>query len=437
MTTGRLPPPLPDGARSFSRRELLALLARCGAGLLAAPPLLELVCSHGLAQSAGGRPNRKRLVILWLDGGPSQIDTFDPKPGTATNGPFRALSTDVAGWYFCEHLPQLAARAGRLAVVRTMTSKEGSHARARQLLHWGYSPNPSVAFPSLGAVVAHEIGDLNHELPAFVQVLGEPWGPGYLGVEAAPYMVADPSNRLENLSRVGATDPARIAQRDELLELLDGDFAQRGGGPVVHEVAVQRLRARRLMDSNLLPAFDLRLEPDAVRDRYGRSKFGQGVLMARRLIESGVAAVEVALDGWDTHKDNFRRTKALCDELDPAFSALLDDLAERQLLDDTLVLCIGEFGRSPTILAGEGRNHWPSNYFAVLAGGGVRCGRPIGITDERSEQIVERPVQVPDLFATVAKLLGYDGSRKFQASTNRPVTLVDPDGAVVTELLPA
>ncbi|MBL8842789.1 MAG: DUF1501 domain-containing protein [Planctomycetes bacterium] len=427
---------LPGNARAWSRRELLSVLARAGAGLVAAPPLLELFGAQALAQESLGRPNRKRLIVLWLDGGPSHLDTFDPKPGSPGGGPFRALPTDVAGWSFSEHLPSFAARAERLTVVRSLHSKEGSHARARQLLHWGYTPNPSVAFPSLGAIVAHEVGDLQHDLPAFVQLLGEPWGSGYLGVEAAPYLIADPTSRLENLARNGAIDAERAAQRDLLLQLLDGDFAQRGGGRVVHEQAVQRRRARTLMESKLLPALDLRLEPDAVRDRYGRGKFGQGVLMARRLIENGVAAVEVALDGWDTHKDNFRRTKALCDELDPAFAALLDDLTERGLLADTLVLCIGEFGRSPEILAGEGRNHWTSAYSAVLAGCGVPAGRAIGATDERGAQIVARPIAIPDLFATFAALLDFDGSRKFQASTNRPVTLIDPDGAVVKELLP-
>jgi len=427
---------MPGGARGWSRRDLLALLARSSAGLLAAPPLFQLLCARGLAQEVPGKPNPKRLILLWLDGGPSHLDTFDPKPGWAGSGPFKPRTTDVDGWLFSEHLPQLATRAGRLAVVRSMTSKEGSHARARQLLHWGYTPNPSVAFPSLGSIVAHEIGDLQHDLPAFVQVLGQPWSSGYLGVEAAPYLIADPNARLENLARGPGIDAARGAQRDALLELLESDFAARGGGPAAHEQAVQRRRARKLMDSALLPALDLRREPDAVRDRYGRTPFGQGVLMARRLIEHGVAAVEVTLEGWDTHKDTFRRTKALCDELDPAFAALLDDLAERQLLDDTLILCMGEFGRSPAILADDGRDHWPQAYFAVLAGGRVPCGRPVGATDERGEKIVTRPVQVADLFATVAQLLGIDAKRKFEGSRNRPVTLVDPKGVVVPELLP-
>ena len=428
---------LPAGARAWSRRELLALLARAGVGLVVAPPLLSLLGAQAAAQESSGRPNPKRLIVLWLDGGPSHLDTFDPKPGTPGGGPFRTLPTDVAGWSFCEHLPRMAARAARLTVVRSLHSKEGSHARARQLLHWGYTPNPSVAFPSLGAMVAHEIGDLEHDLPAFVQLLGEPWGAGYLGVEAAPYLIADPTSRLENLTRNGAIDAERAAQRDELLALLDGDFARRGGARVVHEQSVQRRRARTLMESKLLPALDLRREPDAVRDRYGRGKFGQGVLMARRLIESGVAAVEVSLEGWDTHKDNFNRTKALCGELDPAFAALLDDLTERGLLDDTLVLCVGEFGRTPEILAGDGRNHWTNAYSAVLAGCGVPAGRAVGATDERGAQIVERPIAIADLFATFAQLLGFDGSRKFQASTNRPVTLVDPNGAAVSELLPS
>src|SRR5688572_1724656 len=384
----------------ITRRQLFSRLAR-GAGVaIAAPSLVELLFKHALAH--GSNPAHKRLILLWLEGGPSQIDTFDPKPGAATNGPFRSLDTDVAGWRFCEHLPGLASRAGKLSVIRTMTSKEGTHARARDLLHCGYSPNPSVQFPSIGSIVAHEIGELEAELPAFVQVTGPQSRPSYLGVNADPFWVDNPRRRIENLPTERDLAMEK-GQRDAVRAALDAEFAARGGAHVVAANDAQRVRAERLMHSKLLTAFDLEGERVELRRTYGNSDFGQGVLLARRLLEHGVTAVEVVLDGWDTHTDNFRRTQALCEQLDPAFSALLDDLESRGMLEQTLVVCMGEFGRTPSVWHGAGRNHWPGNYCVALAGGGIKGGTVLGETDERGENIVKRPVTVPDLFSTFAQ----------------------------------
>ena len=426
---------LPHRARAFSRRELLMLLGR-GAGAAAlAPSVLDLITRHALAQASAPTAVRKKLILLWLEGGPSQIDTFDPKPGSPTNGPFKSIPTGVAGWSMSEHLSGLAQRAERLAVIRSMTSKEGSHARARELLHCGYVPTASVAYPTIGSVVAHEIGDLDFDLPAFVQIGGPTGSSGYLGIESAPFVISDANGKINNLGYRPEVDGTRLDSRDRIRAMLDDEFARHGGGDTVASINVQRRRARRLMDTKLLPAFDLSLEPDPTRDAYGRSSFGQGVLLARRLIESGVSAVEVVLGGWDTHVDNFTRLQALCAQLDPAFSSLIDDLSARGHLDDTLVLCMGEFGRTPTINSGVGRHHWPSNYCVVLAGGGSRAGTVVGETDERGETIVRRPVRVADLFATIARLLGIEAGKEFNTAT-RPVKLVDPNGAVVTELLP-
>ncbi len=423
------------GTRAFTRRDLFGWLARGAVASCAAPSLLELLCRQALAQQAGGVARRKHLVLLWLEGGPSQIDTFDPKPGAATNGPFAALPTDVRGWSMSEHLPELAKRAGKLAVIRTMTSKEGSHARARQLLHAGYTPNPSVTFPTLGSIVAHEIGDLDHDLPAFVQVAGPPGSPGYLGTPCAPFLIQNAAARVENLAAPRGIGKPRIALREALLQTLDEQLASEGA---VDEVALgteQRRRARRLMETKLRSAFDLDEEKDAVRDRYGRSSFGQGVLLARRLLEQGVSAIEVHSEGWDTHIDNFTKTRALCQELDPAFAALIDELEQRGLLADTLIVCMGEFGRTPAIKNYDGRDHWPNNYCVALAGCGVKAGTVLGTTDERGENIVERPVQVADLFGTIATLLGIERDKTFQATARRPVKLIDPDGVVVHELI--
>jgi len=427
--------PIPyRGARGLSRRELLLRIASAAPAAALGPSLVDLLCRHALAQQAQPAAARKHVILLWLEGGPSQIDTFDPKPGAPTNGPYRTLETDVKGWRMGEHLPGLARRAQHLSLIRTLTSKEGSHARARELLHCGYTPNPAVSFPTLGAIVAHELGDPEFDLPAYVQVDGPPGSGGYLGIECAPFLIDDPVGKIRNLAYRFGVDAARMDQREAMRTLLDTSFAAIGGDEAVHADGAQRRRARRLMDSKLLTAFDLTQEPAAVRDGYGRGRFGQGVLLARRLVEHGVTTVEVVLEGWDTHVDNFRRTQHLCGELDPAFSALIDDLRARDLFDRTLVLCMGEFGRTPTIVLSDGRNHWPNNFFVVLGGGGLKPATVVGETDELGEKIVARPVQVADLFATVAQALGIDGSKEFQ-TRNRPIWLVDPKGKPVPELL--
>ncbi len=437
--------PLARSARLFSRRDLLGLLARGAGSVALVPPLLGLLGREAFggaqesqksqkSQDPAAPRRHKRLVLLWLEGGPSQLDTFDPKPGGPTGGPFGALPTAIAGWTIGSLLPRLATQAERLAVVRTLTSKEGSHARAREQLHSGYTPNPAVAFPTLGSIVAHEIGDLDSELPAFVQILGPPGSAGYLGIESAPFRVDDPTKDVGNVAYPKGVDGQRMELREGLREVLDREFTTRGGAAVVHADLSQRRRAHRLIDSKLRSAFDLGLESDATRDAYGRSTFGQGVLLARRLLESGVTSVEVVLDGWDTHVDNHQRTQALCTQLDPAFAALLDDLAMRGLLEETLVVCMGEFGRTPKINVREGRDHWPNNYCVALAGGGVRAGTVVGATDASGEQIVARPVQVADLFATIAELLGIERDKEFK-SGRRPVKLIDPNGIVVPELL--
>jgi uncharacterized protein (DUF1501 family) len=424
-------------ARGFTRRQLIRSLAGGVGAAALAPSLLDLLCRHAQAHALGGALPKtpKRLILLWLEGGPSQIDTFDPKPGAATQGPFGVVPTDVAGWSFGEHLPRLAQRAGKLGVIRSVTSKEGSHARARLLLHTGYIPNPSVPYPTFGSVVANELGDGDHDLPSFVQVSGPPGSPGYLGVAHAPFLVLNPNAPVANLAAPAGVDAPRFDRREALRDLLDARYAAAGAADVVGANRTQHLRSRRLMESPLRAAFELTREKEAVREAYGRSTFGQGVLLARRLVEQGVQAVEVHFDGWDTHIDNFAKTKGLCEQLDPALSALLDDLDERGLLADTLVVAMGEFGRTPTINVHAGRDHWPGNYCALLAGGGAKGGVAVGTTDERGEKIVDRPVTVPDLFATFAHLLGIDGAKKYHATPRRPTTVVDPEGEVVSEIV--
>ncbi|MSR47551.1 MAG: DUF1501 domain-containing protein [Planctomycetes bacterium] len=426
-----------DHELPVSRRGWLTRVVQAGGAALLAPSLADLFVQSARGQQAGARTAKKHLVLVWLAGGPSQFETFDPKPGTPAGGPTGALPTDVPGWSFSEHLPLLRDRAGQLAVLRTLRSTEGSHARATDLLHFGYTPTPALALPTIGSIVAHQIGDPDHPLPPFVQVDGMVGSSGYLGVDVSPFVVRDPNKPIENLTYRRGVDATRLDRRERLRAVLEAGFAAGGGGHEAKKHDTLRARARRLMDTELVTAFELAEEPDAVRDGYGRGSFGQGMLLARRLVERGVAAVEVTLRGWDTHLDNFITSPKLCRELDQALSALIDELRARSLHEDTLIVCLGEFGRSPTINANAGRDHWPSNQCVLFSGGGVRGGQVLGATDETGEHVVGAPATVADLFATIAASVGVDGSKDLTGSGTRPMNLIDPAGKPIRELFKA
>lgn len=400
--------------RQFLRAGLGGLAAwlasRAGAGdvALAAPPA-----------------RARAVIVLYMVGGPSHLDTFDPKPGTRVGGPFKTISTSVKGVEIVEHLPRVAAQAHRLAIVRGMTSREGNHARAQYLLHTGYSPSPTVQHPALGAWVAEELARPDADLPAFVSIGGPSAGAGFLGRARGPLVVEQAGALPPNVSLARGVDGARFERRRDALDALEDDFAKR-----THDAhAAQRRavvdQAIRMMRSPHLGAFDVSGEPESVRASYGDTDFGRGCLVARRLVEAGVRFVEVALDGWDTHQDNFTRVEKQLATLDPAMGALLDDLASRGLLDATLVAWLGDFGRTPTINAKEGRDHHPGAWSAVLARGGIRGGVVHGRTDDEGEKVVADAVSVPDLFATIADRVGVDPAKTFDTPLGRPISITD------------
>jgi uncharacterized protein (DUF1501 family) len=376
----------------------------------------------------------KACILLWMNGGPSHIDTFDPKPGTKTGGEFKAIDTRIKGAQFAEHLPRLADQADKLAVIRSMTTKEGNHDRAGYLMHTGYAPSTTLQHPSLGAWVSHELGNAAAELPNFVSVRGASVGAGFLGVQHGPFSIQKPSEGVRNLPLAKDVDRARFERRLSALAALQDDFRQQTGRQEIaaHDIVYQK--AVRLMQSPLAKAFEIKHEPQAVQQSYGDSDFGRGCLMARRLVESGVKFIEVTLDGWDTHVDNFSGVRNLCRDLDPGMSALLGDLAERELLDDTLVICMGEFGRTPAINTASGRDHYPAAWSAVLAGGGTRGGVMHGSTDGEGGKVAANPVTVPDLFATIATLLGIDPTREEMSPVGRPIAISD-SGRRIKELI--
>lgn len=413
---------------SFSRRSILSLgLAAMGAAVL----------RRGEGDARAAEPARgaaSACIVLWMNGGPSHLDTFDPKPGRKVMGSLKAISTSAAGVSIGEHLPLLARQARRLAIVRGLSSKEGSHERAQSLGHTGHVPNPTAAYPSLGAWASKSLGAADPELPAYVSLGGPGGAPGFFGAAHAPLIVGTPGQPPDD------TDPgvseARMSRRAAALGILEDGFAARTRSPLVAERRAVYDRAFRLMRSPKLRAFDLSEEPAAALAAYGDTPFGRGCLTARRLVEAGVRFVEVTLDGWDTHQDNFGRVKSLCGALDPAMSALLADLSDRALLEKTVVLWMGEFGRTPRISGDDGRDHHPAAFSAVLAGAGLRGGVVIGQTDEDGEKVVSDRTSVSDVLATVASRLGLDPDDSVQAPNGRPVSVTE-GGIAIEKLLPS
>jgi len=398
-----------------------------------------------LADEAAGRADRcHSCILLWMAGGPSQMETLDPKPGQENGGPTQAIETAADGVRISEHLPQLAKQMERVAVLRSMKSREGDHQRATFLAHTGRVPQGPIAYPSIGAVAAKELGG-PEDLPHFVSIAAPLFfgpgacGSGFLGPRYAPLMVGDAyqgdqqSLAVRNLN--AGIDDHQFDARWSLLQGLQQDFAaQRPDLPVQsHQSAYDR--ALKMMRGRATKIFDLSQENDWIRDAYGRNNFGQGCLLARRLVEAGVPFVEVTLNGWDTHNNNFEQSKTLCQTLDPAWATLLTDLRQRGMLETTLVIWMGEFGRTPRINGNNGRDHFPNAWSAALAGGNIRGGQAVGSTSDDGQVVQDRPVSIPELLATVCHGLGLDPMKQNMSNVGRPIRLVDPDASPVSEVL--
>ena len=443
--------PARKSSDELSRRDVLRL---SWAGLVggATLPWLE-------AMADDAAPARKRsCILLWMNGGPSQMETFDLKPGHENGGSFHEIATSVPGLKISEHLPKVAALAQHLAILRSMSTKEGDHGRATYLLRNGYLPQPPVRYPTLGSLVAKELGDPRAELPSFVSIAPfrnfnpAAFSPGFLGSQFAPLFVGEARNSTNNdnedsydltvadLHAPQEVTPQAVSARLGLLSSLNGRFlsAHAGAPAVGYQTAYDR--AVLLMRSKAAQAFDLDEEPGAVRDAYGRNRFGQGCLLARRLVERGVPFVEVTLGGvnnigWDTHANNFEGVKTLSAMLDPAWATLMTELKSRGLLETTLIVWMGEFGRTPKINANQGRDHYPNAWSTVLAGGGIRGGQVVGRTSADGTTVEERPVSVPDLLATVCRALGIDPMKQNISNVGRPIRVVDPAAKSVEEIV--
>lgn len=386
-----------------------------------------------LANAADLKKRHKAAILLWMGGGPSTMDIWDLKPGQPTGGPFKQISTSADGIAISEHMPLTAQQMHHLSIVRSMSTREADHQRGRYYMHTGFVPNPNVEHPSYGSVVAHELADKldSLEIPPFVSVGGGSVGPGFLGTAWAPFVV-DANGTVKNADTdVGQQ---RFQQRLEMLAAIEKRFIKegRGGLPEDHSKVVSK--AVRLMTSPQMDAFKVANEPAKVQDRYGRSAFGRGCLMARRLVEIGVPFVEVNLGGWDNHSDIFG---TLADrklpELDKAMSALLSDLADRGLLDDTAIIWMGEFSRTPNINGNGGRDHWARSWSTVVGGAGFKRGVVVGETSVDGREVVSEPYSSQDVMASVLKAIGIPLNTTFRAKNGRPMKIAN-GGQAIPEL---
>jgi hypothetical protein len=422
----------------MTRREALKV-GTLGLFGLSLPTVLEL-------QSRAGAETAKRelnVILIWLDGGPSHIDMFDPKPEAPAEirGEFGAIETNVKGIRVSDQLPKLAQQMDKYSILR-VTSPDAGHGTGNHYLLTGYKFTPSLTYPSFGSVYAREKGYRNG-MPPYALVGGTPqyMGGGYMGSVYNPFNVGgDPNSdsfSVRDVTPPGSVSANRVARRKNVLDTVD-QFqrnAQVSQRPILTTDQFYS-RAFDLVTSPVAKkAFDLKQEDAKLREDYGRNGFGQGCLLARRLIEAGTRFVTVHRGGWDTHTSNFSSLKStLLPEVDKGYAALLKDLADRGLLSNTIVICMGEFGRTPKVNSSAGRDHWSQAMFITMGGGPVKCGMTVGETDRIAEAPANRPITVEDFAVTLYKALGINPDQTYEAPDGRPNRVAD-GGSPIHELL--
>jgi hypothetical protein len=426
-----------------SRRDFLhlGLLTTLGVSLA---DVLRLQAAEGAATR---RANS--CILIWLDGGPSHLDTFDPKPDAPSEirSPFQSIPTSIAGVGICEHLSRTAKVMKDLALIRSLTHELGNHDTGTRFLLTGHRPTPALAYPSLGSVVAHEFQS-SAAMPTYVAIPNDAVGgdsngarAGYLAGAFSAFNVGDDPSRVRDLTPPEGVSFARSDHRREMLQRMDALSRDVEEGPATRNRDAFFAQAYRLLASpEAKAAFELGREKSGVRERYGNSRVGTGCLLARRLIEAGARFVTVVDTGWDTHQQIARELpdarfpgSGKLPNLDRAYSSLIGDLRERGLLESTLVVLMGEFGRTPKLNALGGRDHWPRAGFACLAGGGVKGGQVIGATNAFGEIPAERPIGPPDLAFTILRLLGVNPEKELITPSGRPVKIMG-EGSFISEL---
>ncbi|MFO0808759.1 MAG: DUF1501 domain-containing protein [Gemmataceae bacterium] len=416
---------------TLSRRDWLRLSA---AGALAAPASgwLETLAARAADLEGATKPRHKACILLFMTGGASHVDTFDPKPENKTSA-FKPIPTAVPGIEVTEILPKMAGVMKECALLRGMSTSEGSHGRARYYMHTGYRQGVGgVVHPSLGAIASARLGRSTDELPNFVCIGGQSFGSGYAGPAHAPLEVRDPAAGVENLKP--ADSLTAFDRRAGLLKEIERGFLDRMNAPAVEAHAKTYQRAEALMHSAKAKAFDIAQESASAREHYGDSRLGKACLLARRLVEYGTSFVEIPVNGWDTHRDNTGRLQKLCGEIDGPMASLIADLKQRGMLDTTLVVWMGDFGRTPHVGKQGGRDHYPRAWTTLLAGAGVKGGQAIGRTDKAGAAVEDRKVSAIDFMATVCKALDIDTTKEFRTRDGRPMRVVDKGEKLVKEL---
>ncbi|QVL29927.1 DUF1501 domain-containing protein [Telmatocola sphagniphila] len=420
----------------YNRRAFLG-----GALAAGAAAFTDMTQLNSLAHSAMAgelKKQQKRVIMLWLAGGASQLETFDPKPGASTGGPFRSIQTDIPGVRISELMPKMAQRLKHTCIIRSLDTKNGDHGSGAQLMMRGRRNEATINYPDLGAILAREMGRADSKVPDYVSFYTQtegrgaaPGDPGFLGSRYAP-MELTASMMPENLKMLNGITELDHQQRADLRELISKKFSKDRTSVTLgsHNEAYQRVRG--LMASEKL--FDINQESQSVRDKYGPTQFGEQALVARRLVEAGVPFVRVGRAWWDSHGQNFETHQEMVPELDHVMATLIDDLKERGLLENTMIITLSEFGRTPGINASLGRDHFASAWSTTLTGCGIKGGVCYGKSDAKGERVVEGAMDAGSLFATIYRALGIDPQKEYFIG-DRPVPLVNPGVKEVETLL--
>lgn len=408
----------------LSRRRFISGIAGSALGVFGMPLLAR-------AQDAGKiallPATATRVIYLYMSGGMSHVDTFDPKPGAETMGPSKAIETNAPGVKVGEYFVKTAKQMDKVAVINSMNSNAGAHAQGQYLMHTSYTLRGTIKHPSMGAWLNLMAGKINPTLPGHVSIGGGNLASaGFMESRYAPLPLGDPEAGLQNSARPAGVSSETFDRRLGRLKELNRDFTQENNSRKVRAYTDMYEEAVKLMSSKDLAAFDLKQEPEKLRQDYGDNAFGQGCLLARRLVEHGVRYVEVNYGGWDTHNQNFEAMEEKCPVLDSGLGTLLEDLQSRGLLKETLVVLATEFGRTPKIREERmGRDHYPKAFSCLLAGGGIKGGRTYGATDPTGQEVVSDMVKIPELNATIAHALGLPLDHVVTAPSGRPFKVAD------------
>jgi hypothetical protein len=424
-------------AHDISRRAFLSHSLAVGSGAL----LGTAGAVHALDEdsvNAALRATGKSVILLWLAGGPSQLETWDPKPGRPTGGPFASIPTSVPGVHLGELMPEMARRMHKLTLIRSVNSRDAGHGTAAEMMLRGRKNEAALTYPDIGCLIAKELGRADSKVPGYVSFYSQTEGrgntnatPSFLGARYAP-MILNDGMMPPNLSRLANITSADHRDRAQLRDLLSARFADNRGLETVRSHASAYARVHGLMSSE--PLFDLAQEPESIRQRYGPSLFGQQVLMARRMAEAGVPFIRVARAWWDSHGQNFETHQEMVPELDRVMATLMDDLEQRGMLESTLVLAMGEFGRTPAINPSLGRDHFAAAWSVAMFGAGLQGGAVFGRTDPDGQTVAEGEVGPGEIFATVLAAVGIDPEKEYHVGS-RPVPLVNPGIKPIQSLL--